>query len=571
MDVGFTPVSDAPPPSTLKRPLENPTVTPAPRKKVSFAGETPTATETSPKPPPSTATKYKDRTNGGATVDVANKHLQRRAAWGDLGAVSQRAVVVSAPSEKDVDQWTSQKAYGGTESTQLAVGTSTRYRHMFTPPGERCAALDASLVEAAQKIRENFTDKDVEPCAIGTATQTPALFCGRVCLDALDGRLNKSSVCLEGERSEGGFRVPLDLTAVEGSYALFPGQVIGVVGSAPGEDGTILARSIILGSPAPPASTPAKQMQEYHTKQQNNQPLSIWAASGPYTTSDDLDYSPLKDLLAACRAAKPDAVVLLGPFVDADHPLAKNNDLKEGDESVDAATLFVLKVAWALEKLVIEEDCPTQFILAPATRDLVAEPVFPQPPLDAPPLGTVNDARPSWQDEMPVGSLELPSQVHVVGNPGLFKINEVVVGVTATDVLFQLSSQELFHNGRDNSEIAKMPRVARLASHLLSQRSFYPLFPPPSMSSTVADAPVDLRQHGKWKLPLQPDVLITPSKLQPFARDVQGCLVLNPGHLSKGAGGGTFSQLTVHPLTGDGDEVKPHGVPARTRAEITRI
>ena len=90
-------------------------------------------------------------------------------------------------------------------------------------------------------------------CAIGTATQTPALFCGRVCLDALDGRLNKSSVCLEGERSEGGFRVPLDLTAVEGSYALFPGQVVGVVGSAPGEDGTILARSIILGSPAPPA------------------------------------------------------------------------------------------------------------------------------------------------------------------------------------------------------------------------------------------------------------------------------------------------------------------------------
>ena len=66
------------------------------------------------------------------------------------------------------------KAYGGTESTQLAVGTSTRYRHMFTPPGERCAALDASLVEAAAKIRDSFTDKDVEPCAIGTATQTPA-------------------------------------------------------------------------------------------------------------------------------------------------------------------------------------------------------------------------------------------------------------------------------------------------------------------------------------------------------------------------------------------------------------
>ena len=80
MDVGFTPVSDAPPPSTLKRPLENPTVTPAPRKKVSFAGETPTATETSPKPPPSTATKYKDRTNGGASSVGSCTMAQRREA-----------------------------------------------------------------------------------------------------------------------------------------------------------------------------------------------------------------------------------------------------------------------------------------------------------------------------------------------------------------------------------------------------------------------------------------------------------------------------------------------------------
>jgi DNA polymerase alpha subunit B len=576
MDVGFTPASD---PQPLKRPLEAnaATITPGPaKKKVSFGpGVTPGAPQTpedhKPAPTPSTATKYKDRSNGGATVEVANKHLTRRAAWGELGSVTSRAVVVAAPSEADVDAWTSSKAFGGQGSQQQAVGTATRYRHMFTPPGERCAALDASLSDAAQKIRDAFTTKDVEPCAIGTATQTPALFCGRVCLDALDGRLNKASVCLEGERSEGGFRVPLDLSATEGSYALFPGQVIGVVGSAPGEDGTILARSIILGSPAPPAASPSPKLQEYHTKQQNNQPLSIWVASGPYTTSDDLDYAPLKDLLAACRKAKPDAVVLLGPFVDADHPAAKANDLKEGDEVVDAATLFVLKVAWALEKLVESEDCPTQFILAPATRDLVAEPVFPQPPLTAPPLGAKNDTRPSWQDEFPMSSLELPSQVHVVGNPGLFKVNEVVIGVTATDVLFLLSSQELFHNGRDNAPITQMPRVARLASHLLSQRSFYPLFPPPAMSSTVADAPVDLRQHAKWALPLQPDVLITPSRLQPFARDVQGCLVLNPGHLARGQGGGTFSQLTVHPLAEGGEGDVAHGVPARTRAEITRI
>ena len=60
-------------------------------------------------------------------------------------------------------------------------------------------------------------------------------------------------------------------------------------------------------------------------------------------------------------------------------------------------------------------------------------------------------------------------------------------------------------------------------------RSFYPLFPAPSMASTVAEAPVDLRQHAKWRLPVAPDLLIAPSRLAPFARDVAGTLVLNPG------------------------------------------
>ena len=189
-----------------------------------------------------------------------------------------------------------------------------------------------------------------------------------------------------------------------------------------------------------------------------------------------------------------------------------------------------------------------------------------------------NADKPSWQDEFPAGSLELPTasgRVHVVGNPGLFKLNETVVAVTATDVLFQLSSQELFVNGRDGSALATLPRVARLASHLLTQRSFYPLFPPPALAAAQAEAPVDLRQHAKWRLPVKPDVLIAPSKLQPFARDVGGCLVLNPGHLARGAAGGTFAQLTVHPAADkpeDSDDVRvAHDVPARARVEITRI
>ena len=220
------------------------------------------------------------------------------------------------------------------------------------------------------------------------------------------------------------YRVPLDLTSVDGSYALFPGQVVGVKGCAPSEDGTVVARSVVGGAPAPGATTTRGELRTF-ASQQGGAPLSVWVAAGPYTTADDLDYAPLHDLLAAAKAAKPDCVVLLGPFVDADHPAAKRNEFSEGEEAVDAATLFarppgdtqtvkmpsrcivcvrrgadvflniqgrpetersvpaqVLKVAWALERaLDADPDGATQFVLAPSTRDVVGAPVFPQPPL----------------------------------------------------------------------------------------------------------------------------------------------------------------------------------------------
>ena len=49
--------------------------------------------------------------------------------------------------------------------------------------------------------------------------------------------------------------------------------------------------------------------------------VSMAAAVGPFTLSEDLEYAPLAALLAVCRQRRPDVLVLLGPFVDAEHPL----------------------------------------------------------------------------------------------------------------------------------------------------------------------------------------------------------------------------------------------------------
>ena len=54
---------------------------------------------------------------------------------------------------------------------------------------------------------------------------------GRVCLDGREGKLNASSVLLEGSReTSNGARVALDLSVTE-EFSLFPGQIIAAEGT----------------------------------------------------------------------------------------------------------------------------------------------------------------------------------------------------------------------------------------------------------------------------------------------------------------------------------------------------
>lgn len=214
-----------------------------------------------------------------------------------------------------------------------------------------------------------------------------------------------------------------------------------------------------------------------------------------------------------------------------------------------------------------------------------------------------------------------------------FRVNEVLFGVCSNDVLFSLTSDEVSQNIEGN-------RLARLAGHLLQQQSFSPQFPVPQnllaqvrccvlfilprhvlMHWRVATAvwqtfpkcnhfilsfvssfisQYDLRHSKHWEFQAHPDVLILPSRLNPIAKDVFGSLVVNPGALTRGAGGGTFAQLAIHPIkeadlraaivqqstahqqqnqhNNNGDETKltlaeafPHQVAARTSVTISKI
>jgi DNA polymerase alpha subunit B len=158
-------------------------------------------------------------------------------------------------------------------------------------------------------------------------------------------------------------------------------------------------------------------------------------------------------------------------------------------------------------------------------------------------------------------------------NPAQVTINELVVAITSVDVLFALSSDEVH---RVPQGAPPGDRMARLASHLVSSASLYPLFPPAQGDPVLPSHLEGLR------MPVRPDLLLLPGQLRHFAKDLSGCVAVNPGRLCKRAAAGTWSRITCWPLRvgdapvkeeGDTEEegTVEHGLGGRCRVEVVRI
>ncbi len=103
-----------------------------------------------------------------------------------------------------------------------------------------------------------------------------------------------------------------------------------------------------------------------------------------------------------------------------------------------------------------------------------------------------------------------------------------------------------------NAQDPRKPRVHRLASHLLSQLSFYPMFPHPPESL------VDLTRYHDYQLKVKPNVLLLSSMLQYFCFDVEGSVIINPGKLTRGVTGGVFAKVALrHSVDPNMENIKP--------------
>ncbi|KAI7997250.1 DNA polymerase alpha subunit B [Camellia lanceoleosa] len=303
-----------------------------------------------------------------------------------------------------------------------------------------------------------------EPIDPTVASQKSVFAVGMICCEE-EGRLKEKPVLLQSSvEHSGGQRVRLDLQKLS-QFSIFPGQVVGVEGHNP--SGHCLTASKIidytpLSGSADENPHPTKKQvvdQEFQLTDPSHvlAVLSMIIAAGPFTTTDNLFFEPLTELLAYARRKQPQLLLLLGPFIDSEHP-----EIKKGAVNRTFDEIFRLEILGRLQDYVEYMGSAARVILVPSIRDANHDFVFPQSAFD-------------------IQQADLKHQITSLTNPGIFSANEVKLGCCTVDILKQLSGEEISRNPSGGSK----QRMNRLANHLLSQRSFYPLYPP------MEDTPVD--------------------------------------------------------------------------------
>lgn len=211
------------------------------------------------------------------------------------------------------------------------------------------------------------------------------LFCC-YCLQAHEGKLNSTSVVLEGSSATcGGARINVDLSHLKSTkqaYSLFPGQIVAVEGMNP-TGRKLVAHRICEGAAHTANTSSIGELRAFHHDKQEGKPLKVFTASGPFTTSDSMSYQPFVDFLHVVMEQSPDVVILTGPFVDMRQEAIQSGkttiELEDDagnlvEQSVPYEAVFANKISSVIEEaFLVDEKLATKFVLVPSLDDATAK------------------------------------------------------------------------------------------------------------------------------------------------------------------------------------------------------
>ncbi|SPO25571.1 related to DNA polymerase alpha 70 kDa subunit [Ustilago trichophora] len=477
----------------------------------------------------------------------------------------------------------------------LAMATDPKawnYRYMFEKKGERSQVLDDRIDDYASLLRTSYNlDESEEFGDPSLPSQEPIWVVGRICPalpapqssageamrakaaarslsksaadketdeSAIFGlpKLSETGVVLESSRMMGsGNRTPLVFNkgcivkhtpqdvgtgGAATTLSLFPGAIVMCRGINAGAD-KFSVDEICFPPPLPLAVHTVDEALDhgYAAHKLNGSALNVVVASGPFGGDQDLEFEQwhrLMDELEAGglptssssvaegggRRGVPDTLILTGPFISSSHPLLPFSNELPGE-------LFARHFSSRLTTLTTKYPS-TMVVLIPSTDDILnIHTAYPQP---------------SFSKEDSSGIMALPkARVRCLPNPSVFYINELVVGVTTADSLGDIKSEEMVlrieaspstscpSSVKESIAYKNKETNTRYTRCILSQRSFYPLYPPPTSQSLSYDTS---HSHLLNFPAVTPDLLILPSaKLsKPFIRVVNSATVIQPGSIT---------------------------------------
>lgn len=394
------------------------------------------------------------------------------------------------------------------------------YKTLAMKSSEAAEILDDRIDDFITLVRDHHKIDEDEFGNASSQSTTEIVAVGRIASDSFEGKLNAASVVLETSRRTGnGRRIPLKLEKLNDRYQFFPGQIVAFRGiNSSGKE--FLVREVLDIPLLHSAASMPAAIEGHREKLRGGPdamdsddepaPLNIIFGAGPYSADDNLDFEPLHAICGQAADTYADVLMLTGPFIDVDHPLIATGDFDLPEEAMaepDTATMstvFKYMISPALNRLVASNPHIT-ILLVPSVRDVI-------------------DKHVSWpQEAFLKKDLGLPKTAKIIGNPMTLFINEMVLGVSSQDILWELHHEELVGLKPETPNI-----MSRISRYLIEQRHYFPIFPPvdpsklpkagtPEGIPTGAVLDTSYLKLGEM-INARPDVIILPSALPPFAR-----------------------------------------------------
>ncbi|KAA6382879.1 MAG: DNA polymerase alpha subunit B [Streblomastix strix] len=411
----------------------------------------------------------------------------------------------------------------------LPVGRRLKALQLMIMPTSH-AALASSLKTRQEEISNAMISLNPNiaknRAQVGSVTHSAKTFIGRICSElSQSGRLEPSDIMLE---DLAGSRIPLKFNK-DVEYSVFPGQIVAVNGTNPTGD-AINVSDIIEGVFPPPSNTDEDE------RQNNSAPIlngcSILVIQGPFwplLSQDQLDQMEQK------KKNKMDKD--MGPFIDSTDSYAQEvvfTGQLTNEEIMDEMFRGIVRTAIEMGH--------TRFILIPSTRDqgyIRSSPVIPILPYDISLLRIVqqingfgqiqgNTQQSSFNSMFSsqsqsqsssavmsplmdrtnnplsyigiISGSQTPNQQKIQANSEKIKRDMEIARQTVflspspsfIDIdglnIIAFPEDVLFHINKVQCKYLKNVDIfTNLCSHLLKQRSVYPLYPAfnPSWASTL--------------------------------------------------------------------------------------